>query len=172
MMVDLADRVIQANKDEEKAVKRDSRDKWAEEYEARFDDIGFPYPRRRTTHSMCEYLTARVLYLNPYIYQYDGRLWLNDEPIVEDLDSYYKLARYPEDITKPQCRYVWTRLRDIVPALNKDIIAVLPNMTFNMRTGKLERESVRTTTPWHEDDNKKEMLKAIRKNIEDSRKWY
>lgn len=137
-MDNLADRVIQANLDE-------TREKGPE-----LDDIGFPLPKVKTEHSMCEYLTARILYLNPYMYQYRGKLWLEDDVIQETPTSYYQLARFPKRITDVQCAYVWTRLRDMVPTLNTDIIAVLPGVTFNMRTGEVNFEDVRTTTPWEE----------------------
>lgn len=137
-MDNLADRVIKAN---EQAAPRQGPE---------LDDIGFPLPDNQTDHSMCEYLTARILYLNPYMYQYRGKLWLEDEMIPETTESFYRLARYPKRISDVQCAYVWTRCRDMVPTLNTDIVAVLPGVTFNMKTGEIRFEKVRTTTPWEE----------------------
>lgn len=137
-MSSLADRVIQAN------------DNHAMQQGPKLDDIGFPLPEHIDDHSMCEYLTARILYLNQYMYQYRGHLWLDENIIPETTTSYYRLAKYPKRISEVQCAYVWTRLRDMVPTLNTDIVAVLPGMTFNMRTGELRFENVRTTTPWKE----------------------
>lgn len=137
-MDNLADKVIKANEQEVIAA------------DPPVDDIGFPLPLHPDEHSMCEYLTARLLYLNPYMYQYRGRLWLDDEIVPETNTSYYRLARYPKRISEVQCAYVWTRCRDMVPTLNTDIIAILPGVTFNMKTGEIKFEDVRTTTPWKE----------------------
>lgn len=135
----LADKVIEAN--EEQEVQRGPK----------LDDIGFPLPEVETDHSICEYLTARILYLNPYMYQYRNKLWLDNDMIPETAESYYRLARYPKRISDVQCAYVWTRCRDMVPTLNTDIVAVLPGVTFNMKTGEVKFEEVRTTTPWEEE---------------------
>lgn len=135
----LADEVIQANKDER-------RDNDGPE----LDDIGFPLPKPQTEKAWCEYLTARLLYLNPRIYFHNDRLWIDNYIIREDKNSYYRLARYPKKIADHENEYVWTRLRDIVPRLNTDIVAVLPDVTFNMKTGEFKHEEVWTTTPWEE----------------------
>ena len=137
-MDNLADQVIQAN------------ERQIEQQGPELDDIGFPLPQQLTDHSICEYLTARLLYLNPYMYQYRGQLWLEDDIIQENATSYYRLAKYPKRITDVQCAYVWTRCRDMVPTLNTDIVAILPGVTFNMKTGEIRFEDVRTTTPWEE----------------------
>lgn len=44
-----------------------------------------------------------------------------------------------------------TKLKEIVPVLDTDVIAILPDMTFNMRTGEVKHEKVWTTTPWEEE---------------------
>ena len=85
------------------------------------------------------------------MYKYHGLLWLHNDIIIENKNTYYRLARYPKVITDPQCQYVWRRLKEIVPELDPDVIAVLPDMTFNMRTGEVKREKVWTTTPWEEE---------------------
>ena len=139
-MRNLADKVIEANQEERRA-----------NYSQDVDDIGFPLPKPDTEKAWCEYLTARILYLNPHIYLHDDHLWLDDHIIREDKNSYYRLAKYPKKISDPQCQYVWTRLREVVPVLNTDIVAVLPDLTFNMRTGEVKHERVWTTTPWEED---------------------
>lgn len=141
-MNNLADRVIRANEDNEKA----------ESYSGpELDDVGFPLPKPDTEHAWCEYLTARILYLNNRMYKHHGLLWIQDRLIREDKNTYYSLAKYPKQITDPECQYVWRRLKEIVPELDTDVIAVLPDVTFNMRTGKFKRERVWTTTPWEEE---------------------
>jgi len=143
-MNNLADRVIRANK-QEKEQNTENTDG------QRLDDIGFPLPKPDTEKAWCEYLTARILYLNKRMYKYHGLLWLHNDIIIENKNTYYRLARYPKVITDPQCQYVWRRLKEIVPELDPDVIAVLPDMTFNMRTGEVKREKVWTTTPWDEE---------------------
>lgn len=139
--MNLADKIIEAN-----------------EAEANFnngpelDDIGFPLPKPQTEKAHCEYLTARILYLNKRIYQHEGHLWINEHIIPETKNSYYRLARYPKMISDPENAYVWTRLRDMVPTLDPDVIAVLPDLTFNMRTGEVKHQRVWTTTPWEDED--------------------
>lgn len=136
----LADRVIQAN--EEEAIANSGPE---------LDDIGFPLPKPQTEKAHCEYLTARIMYLNPRMYQHEGRLWINEHIISETKDSYYRLAKYPKRIKDHENQYVWTRLKELVPRLDPDVIAVLPDLTFNMRTGEVKHEEVWTTTPWEED---------------------
>ena len=140
----LADDVIQANQEE--TVSNSG---------PQLDDIGFPLPKPQTEKAWCEYLTARLLYLNPRIYFHNDRLWIDNYIVREDKNSYYRLARYPKKIADHENEYVWTRLRDIVPRLDTDKVAVLPDVTFNMKTGEFKHEEVWTTTPWEEDDGER-----------------
>lgn len=135
----LADKVIEANMEER-----------VDDVEPKLDDIGFPLPKPKTERAHCEYLTARLWYLNPRIYFHEDHLWINERIILETKDSYYRLAKFPKRIKDHENQYVWTRLRELVPRLNTDIVAVLPDLTFNMKTGELKHEEVWTTTPWKE----------------------
>ena len=145
-MVNLADEIIRANEEEERVNEQTD-----EQEKVQLDDIGFPLPKPDTEHAWCEYLTARILYLNKRMYQHQGLLWVDDELIIEHKNTYYKLAKYPKAITDPQCQYVWRRLKELVPVLDTDVIAVLPDWTFNMRTGEFKNERVWTITPWEEE---------------------
>lgn len=136
--MNLADKVIEAN---------DRKDNDGPE----LDDIGFPLPKPDTEMAWCEYLTARILYLNNRMYLHHDILWLNEVPIPETKESYYRLAKYPSSIKDYECQYVWRRLKEVVPELDPDVIAVLPDLTFNMRTGEVKHERVWTTTPWEEE---------------------
>lgn len=143
-MTNLADKVIKANEHEEEVNTADNQ---------KVDDVGIFLPGPDDTEKVwCEYLTARILYLNKRMYKYRGLLWLHDDIIKENKNTYYRMARYPKQITDPQCQYVWRRLRDLVPELDPDVIAVLPGLTFNMRTGELKDENVLTITPWEDED--------------------
>lgn len=142
-MVDLADKVIQANEAETRG---------DESEEVKLDDIGFPLPKPDTEHAWCEYLTARILYLNDRMYKHQGLLWIQDELVRENKNTYYRLARYPKAISDPECQYVFRRLKELVPELDTDIIAVLPDWTFNMKTGEFKNERVWTITPWEEEE--------------------
>lgn len=138
-MDNLADRVIAANREQRP------------DGSPKLDDIGFPLPKPDTERAWCEYLTARLLYLNPDIYLYNDRLWLGNTMLDETDITYYRLARYPGKIKDFQCQYVWTRLRDISPVLDPIKLSVLPDVTFNMKTGELKHEKVHTTDPWEEE---------------------
>jgi hypothetical protein len=140
-MDNLADKVIEANEVEQET-----------QNGPELDDIGFPLPIPDTKHAWCEYLTARIWWLNQRIYLYEDRLWIDNYEIPEDKLSYYRLARYPKGIKDYECQYVWARLRELVPRLDPDVIAVLPDLTFNMRTGEVKHEKVWTTTPWEEEE--------------------
>lgn len=133
----LADEVIQANEEDAKS-----------NAGPKLDDIGFPLPKPQTEKAHCEYLTARLWYLHPRIYFYEDHLWINEHIVPETKDSYYRLAKYPKRIQDHENQYVWTRLKELVPRLDPDVIAVLPNLTFNMRTGEVKHQRVWTTTPW------------------------
>ena len=139
--MNLADRVIEANDYEREANSGPE-----------LDDIGFPLPKPDTERAWCEYLTARLLYLNQSMYKHMGMLWVENTPIKETKNEYYRMAHYPKVISDPECQYVWRRAKEMVPELNPDIIAVLPDMTFNMRTGEIKHETVWTTTPWEEEE--------------------
>lgn len=140
-MNNLADKVIQANEE----IKQEPEG-------PELDDIGFPYPKVRNEKTMCEYLTARIIYLNKEIYQYQGLLWVHNRIIKETKDSYYTMAKYPRKISDPENRYVWRRLRELVPTLNTDKVEVLPGVTFNMVTGEVKFEDVRTISSWGEEE--------------------
>lgn len=139
-MENLADKVIHAN---EVADTIDDGPK--------LDDVGLVLPDEDSEYEMCEYLTARILRVNDMIYKHNGLLWIHDKLIKENKNTYYRLAKYPKQISDPECQYVWRRLREIVPELDPDVIAILPNMTFNMRTGEVKFEKVWTITPWEEE---------------------
>lgn len=151
-MSSLADRVIRANDNAAREEAQNEQD----ELWSKFDDVGLPLPVPDTERAYCEYLVARILYLNKRMYKYLGHLWLSNEMIRENKDSYYKLARFPKVISAPQCHYVWSRLKEIVPELDTDRIAILPHLTFNMRTGEVKRERVPTTTPWSDNEDLRE----------------
>ena len=138
--MNLADKIIEANEAEKQSNEGPE-----------LDDIGFPLPKPQTERAHCEYLTARILYLNQRMYLHEGHLWINEHIIRETKDSYYRLAKYPRAISDPENAYVWTRLKETVPRLDPDVIAVLPDVTFNMRTGEFKHERVWTTTPWEEE---------------------
>lgn len=140
-MNNLADKVIQANEE----IKQEPEG-------PELDDIGFPYPKVRNEKTMCEYLTARIIYLNKEIYQYQGLLWVHNRIIKETKDSYYTMAKYPRKISDPENRYVWRRLKELVPTLNTDKVEVLPGVTFNMVTGEVKFEDVRTISSWGEEE--------------------
>lgn len=137
--MNLADKVIEANE-------------YHHSSGPELDDIGFPLPKPDTERAWCEYLTARLWYLNPRIYLHNDHLWINERVISEDKSTYYRLAKYPNKIKDHQCEYVWRRLHELVPVLDTDVIAVLPDLTFNMKTGEFKHEEVWTTTPWEEDE--------------------
>lgn len=135
--MNLADKVIQANEEQNSSGPE-------------LDDIGFPLPIPKTEKAWCNYLTARIIYLNQRMYLHEGKLWLDNWPIPETAESYYRLAKYPSKVKDHQLHYVWTKLKEIVPRLDTDTISVLPNRTFNMRTGEMKNEKVWTTSPWEE----------------------
>lgn len=138
-MSSLADKVIEANVEEERRAKEGG---------IRLDDVGFPLPVPDTEKAWCEYLTARLIYLNNRMYSYLGFLWLGHIPIKETKESYYRLARYPKGISDPENQYIWRRAKEIVPVLDTSKIAILPDLTFNTQTGEVEHETVWTVSPW------------------------
>lgn len=139
--MNLADKVIEANEAENSS---------AEPTTPLVDDIGFPLPKPDTERAWCEYLTARILYLNNRMYKHQGLLWIQDNIVRENKNTYYILAKYPKQITDPECQYIWRRLKELVPELDTDKISVLPGWTFNRKTGEFKEENVWTTTPWEE----------------------
>lgn len=144
-MDSLADKVIAANDAEQERVEDQSG--------PRLDDVGLPLPEPDTERAWCEYLVARLLYLNPRLYTYLGLIWLEHEPIKESKNSYYRLAHYPKSLSDPECQYVWRRAKELVPELDTSKIAILPNVTFNTQTGEIKVEETWTISPWNRKDN-------------------
>lgn len=139
-MDSLADKVIAANgAGQERAEEQSS---------PRVDDVGLPLPEPGTEKAWCEYLVARLLYLNPRLYTFLGLLWLAHAPIKENKNSYYRLAHYPKTLSDPECQYIWRRAKELVPKLDTSKIAILPNVTFNTQTGEIKHEQVWTIAPW------------------------
>lgn len=137
-MSSLADKVIEAN---DESLRQETNP-------IEVDDVGLPLPLPDTEKAWCEYLTARLLYLNNRMYKYCGCLWIHDAPIKENKATYYELAAYPKVITDPQCKYIWRRAKELVPELDTEKVAVLPGATFDMKTGKFDKEDIWTTSSW------------------------
>ena len=136
-MSSLADRVIEANNAEPESSEVE-----------RVDDIGFPYPKIESERTWCDYLTARLLYLNNRIYKHKGLLWIGAYHIEETKQSYYRLAKYPKRISDPENQYIWRKAKELAPELDVDVLSATPNLVFDMRTGEITDEKVWTTSPW------------------------
>lgn len=134
-MSSLADRIIEANEEEA------ARDDLAPEgYYT--DDMGYWVEQdiKANKTRFAEYIFVRCRRLNPHLYWDPVELVLFNrheviEPTIADI---IKLANTPDMITPAQAIWVYNKLRDTVPRLDRDRVLVAPGLAWNIKGGMLE----------------------------------
>lgn len=134
-MSSLADRIIEANEEEA------TRDDLAPEgYYT--DDMGYWVEQdiKANKARFAEYIFVRCRRLNPHLYWDPVELVLFNrheviEPTIADI---IKLANTPDMITPAQAIWVYNKLRDTVPRLDRDRVLVAPGLAWNIKGGMLE----------------------------------
>lgn len=124
-MVNLADKVIEANKEEK------TKDEGLDEY-------GLPIM------DTVDYMVARIIMIDQQAIggnlhlRDDGHIWQGNQWIAENLDNLYRLAKWEKSIPVWKRAQVWQRLREVLPILSKDKFIVADNLIWDRKEAKLK----------------------------------
>lgn len=130
----LADRIIARNEAEAKL------DKKLQDLDSPYDDLGLLKPQpssARNPFAMPNYLVARIMKLNPHLYNYRGFLYLGNREISKDMAQICELANWPDNIKVAWVVYIHRKLLEITPTLDTTRIEVLPGLVWDSKIGRL-----------------------------------
>lgn len=105
------------------------------------DELGIPVPRDNKGRARLNYLTARAIVRNPHLYTatVGGRVKLYNahEEVRSNVECISSLCDWWEPMT-PQGRfYIYKRLSELVPKLDRSKIAITPNLLWDIENHKL-----------------------------------
>ena len=103
------------------------------------DDLGMP------TANSVEYVVARILYINYNItdqhiihLREDGRVWEGEQWLAENSQNLYRITKWNyKPFNDGQKQMIWRRLREILPSLSYDKIAIKDNLIWDWKNNKL-----------------------------------
>lgn len=138
-MDNLADKVIEANEREVIAKGRD--DSAPDGYYT--DDLGMWVEQDIRKHStrFADYVFVRCRKRNPHLY-YDAdtlTLYNRHQEITSTPRDILELANLADMITTAQAIWVFNKLKETVPRLDKNRIVVAPGLAWNMEKSELEK---------------------------------
>lgn len=131
----LADQVIQANEIIEKA----SSDEAPEGYYT--DDLGWWVEQdiRKDKIRFARYIYTRCRKLNPHLHTRNGNLLFNSYTLInKSQNDIAELANIPEMISTPTAIWVYNKLMQTVPSLDRDRIVVADGLVWNTETCEFE----------------------------------
>lgn len=136
-MDNLADKIIQAN--EQEVIEKRSGDQAPEGYYT--DDMGMwvELDIRKHKERFARYVFVRCRKLNQHLY-YDTanmKLFNRHEEVEPKVADIVNLARLADMITPAQAIWVYNKLKETVPRLDKDIIVIGLGLGWNMVTSEL-----------------------------------
>ena len=137
-MDDLADKIIKAN--EQEVIEKQADDTAPEGYYT--DDMGYWVEQDIRKHSsrFAEYVFFRCRKKNIHLY-YDPiemKLYNRHTEITPTVRDIVTLADIPEMITTAQAVWVYNRLKETAPRLDRDRVLVAPGLAWNFKTSELE----------------------------------
>lgn len=105
------------------------------------DELGIPVPRDNKGRALLNYLTARAIVRNPHLYtaSVGGRVRLYNahEEVRTNVESISSLCDWWEPMT-PQSRfYIYKRLSELVPKLDRSKIAITPDLLWDIENHEL-----------------------------------
>lgn len=137
-MDDLADKIIEAN--EREVIRRHSGDTAPEGYYT--DDLGLWVEQdiRKSPSRFAEYVFVRCRKRNSHLYYDPATLTLFNrhkeiKPITRDI---LELASLPSMITPAQAIWVYNRLKETVPRLDRSRLVIAPGLAWNIKKGEIE----------------------------------
>ena len=136
-MDNLADKIIQAN--EQEIIEKQSGDAAPEGYYT--DDLGYWVEQdiRKHKERFARYVFVRCRKLNPHLY-YDTiemKLYNRHDEIEPKVADIVKLANLADMITPAQAIWVYNRLKDTVPRLDRGKLVVAPGLIWDFETAEL-----------------------------------
>ena len=137
-MDDFADKIIQAN--EQEVIEKQAGDQAPEGYYT--DDMGrwVELDIRRHKTRFAEYVFVRCRKRNPHLY-YDTenmKLYNRHDVIEPTPKDILMLANLADMITTAQAIWVYNKLKETVPRLDRTRLVVAPGLAWNIETSELE----------------------------------
>ena len=133
----LADKIIAANEDE--VTRRGRGDQAPEGYYT--DDLGYWVEQdiRKDYARFAQYIAFRCRVLNPHIYYDPMKLTLFNRhtPIEPTTTSILLLAKCPNMITPAQAIWVYNKLKDTAPRLDRNRVLVAPGLAWDFKEARL-----------------------------------
>lgn len=134
--MNLADRVIEAN--EQEIIEKQEGDKAPDGYYT--DDLGYWVEQdiRRDKTKFAEYVLFRCRKLNQHMHLRENDLLFNSHNMVKDNPvDIAALADLPENISAPTAKWVYKRLIQSVPHLDKSKVEIMPGWLWDLDNGEI-----------------------------------
>lgn len=141
----LADKIIEANEQEFKEKRRG--DQAPEGYYT--DDLGqwVEQDIRKDKARFALYIFVRCRKLNPHLHLRDDTHLFNSHTLIsKHPNDIAELANIPETIATPTAVWVYNKLVETVPRLDKDFIEVAPGLLWDLPNQKLVERDKKTYT--------------------------
>lgn len=136
--MDLADRVIAANQQENSSAEPSSSEFFGIDF-PEVDEYGLP------AVDSVDYFVARMIYIDQksedgHLHlRDDGRIWKGYHWVAENQENLYRLAEWRHSIKTWQKEAIWKRLREVLPVLSRDKYVVTDELVWNRKEARLER---------------------------------
>ena len=135
--MDLADKIIQANDGE--LMQKERGDAAPDGYYT--DDLGYWVEQdiKKDKARFAQYVAFRCRILNPHVYWDPVELVLFNRhtPIEPTTTSILLLAKVPDMITPAQAIWVYNKLKDTAPRLDRNRVLVAPGVAWDFNEGRL-----------------------------------
>lgn len=136
--MDIADKIIQAN--EQEVIEKQSGDQAPEGYYT--DDMGMwvELDIRKHKEKFARYVFVRCRKRNPHLY-YDTEdmvVYNRHEVVEPKAQDILSLANLADMITTAQAIWVYNRLKETVPRLDRGRLVIAPGLAWNIETSELE----------------------------------
>lgn len=130
----LADQIIARNQAEA------ALDEKLQDFDSPYDDIGLLKPQpssARNPFAVPNYIVARIMKLNPHLYNHRGQLFLKNRLIDKNMAQICELANWPDNIKTAWVVYIHKTLLQVTPTLDPNKIEVLPGLVWDGDQGAL-----------------------------------
>lgn len=146
----LADLVIQANAEEahykQEMAEEESRTQTTDHGQYFIDDLGFKVEKdiRKYPQRFGEYIAFRCTVLNPQLYKDGDDLYNQGRRILPTVSDICQLADMPTGVKPPIASWVYNRLMDRVPILDRNRIYLGSGLVWNRERAMIEDLSTLT----------------------------
>lgn len=130
----LADRIIAHNQAEAEL------DEKLADLDSPYDELGLLKPQpssARNPFAVPNYIVARIMKLNPHLYNHRGNLYLKNRMIDRRMDQICELANWPDNIKTAWVVYIHKTLLRVTPTLDPNKIEILPGLVWDGDQGAL-----------------------------------